>query len=91
MRFLLDQDVYAVTIRFLRDLGHDVVPVAQTGCSQADDSDLLRIAQERGRIFVTRDRVSGGLSSSRIWEQGLFIFACCLQHRMRYIRSLKES
>ena len=33
MRFLLDQDVYAVTIRFLRDFGHDVVPVAQIGCS----------------------------------------------------------
>ena len=26
MRFLLDQDVYAVTIRFLRELGHDEVP-----------------------------------------------------------------
>ena len=25
MRFLLDQDVYALTARFLRDLGHDVV------------------------------------------------------------------
>ena len=61
MRFLLDQDVYAVTIRFLRDLGHDVVPVAQIGCSQADDSDLLRIAQEQGRIFVTRDRDFGRL------------------------------
>lgn len=61
MRFLLDQDVYAVTMRFLRDLGHDVVPVAQIGCSQAEDTDLLRIAQERGRIFVTRDRDFGRL------------------------------
>ena len=61
MRFLLDQDVYAVTIRFLRDLEHDVVPVAQIGCSQADDSDLLRIAQEQGWIFVTRDRDFGRL------------------------------
>jgi len=25
VRFLLDQDVYALTARFLRDLGHDVV------------------------------------------------------------------
>ncbi|MGA9347731.1 MAG: DUF5615 family PIN-like protein [Anaerolineae bacterium] len=61
MKFLLDQDVYAVTARLLRDLGHDVVPVAQIGCSQADDSGLLRIAQEQGRIFVTRDRDFGGL------------------------------
>ena len=37
MKFLLDQDVYAATVRFLRDLGHDVVPVAQIGLSQAGD------------------------------------------------------
>jgi len=29
MRFLLDQDVYAVTARFLAGLGHDVIQVAQ--------------------------------------------------------------
>jgi predicted nuclease of predicted toxin-antitoxin system len=61
MKFLLDQDVYAATARFLSGLGYDVVPVAQIGCSQADDSDLPRIAQEQGRIFVTRDRDFGGL------------------------------
>ncbi len=61
MKFLLDQDVYAVTLRFLRGLGHDVVPVAQIGCSQANDSDLLGIAQAQDRIFVTRDRDFGGL------------------------------
>ncbi len=46
MKFLLDQDVYAATLRFLSDLGYDVVPVAQIGLSRADDSDLLRKAQE---------------------------------------------
>jgi predicted nuclease of predicted toxin-antitoxin system len=61
MKFLLDQDVYASTARFLSGLGHDVVPVAQIGLSQADDSELLRIAQEQNRIFVTRDRDFGGL------------------------------
>lgn len=29
MKFLLDQDVYAITARFLIDTGHDVVLVAQ--------------------------------------------------------------
>jgi len=61
MKFLLDQDVYASTARLLNDLGHDVVPVAQIGLSQADDSELLGIAQEQSRIFVTRDRDFGGL------------------------------
>jgi predicted nuclease of predicted toxin-antitoxin system len=61
MKFLADQDVYATTIRFLTQLGHDVVPAAQLGLAQADDTELLRVAQEQERIFVTRDRDFGGL------------------------------
>lgn len=56
MRFLLDQDVYAVTARFLRALTHDVATAAEIGCSQAADAELLHRAQEQGRILVTRDR-----------------------------------
>jgi predicted nuclease of predicted toxin-antitoxin system len=58
---VLDQDVFAVTGRFLSGLGHDVVPVAQIGLAQASDADLLREAQKQNRIFVTRDRDFGGL------------------------------
>jgi predicted nuclease of predicted toxin-antitoxin system len=61
MKFLLDQDVYAITARFIRNLGHDVVSVAEIGCSQASDAELISIAQEQGRIFVTRDRDFSGL------------------------------
>jgi len=38
MKFLLDQDVYTATARFLSGLGHDVVPVAQIGLSQAQET-----------------------------------------------------
>jgi predicted nuclease of predicted toxin-antitoxin system len=61
MKFLIDQDVYAVTTHLLRGLGHDVVPVAQLGLSRADDEELLTLAKEQGRIFVTRDRDFGSL------------------------------
>lgn len=61
MRFLLDQDVYRTTARFLSDLEHDVVSASQIGLSQADDEELLRVAQEQQRIFVTRDRDFGNL------------------------------
>ncbi len=61
MRFLLDQDVYAATARFLERLGHDVVRAAQIGLSQATDERVLAVAQEQGRIFVTRDRDFGAL------------------------------
>lgn len=61
MRFLLDQDVYAVTARHLASLGHDVVLAAQIGMSQATDSELLHLAHEQRRILVTRDRDFGSL------------------------------
>ncbi len=61
MKFLADQDIYAVTVRLLAGMGHDAVPAAQLGLSQADDMDLLRVAQQQGRILVTRDRDFGGL------------------------------
>ena len=61
MKFLADQDVYANTTRFLIGLGHDVVRAAELGMAQADDAELLRVAQVQGRIFVTRDRDFGGL------------------------------
>lgn len=61
MKLLLDQDVYVTTARFLSDLGHDVVPVAQIGLKQASDEDLLQVAHEQRRLFVTRDRDFGSL------------------------------
>jgi predicted nuclease of predicted toxin-antitoxin system len=61
MKLLLDQDVYAATARFLRDLAHDVLTAAEIGCSHATDLELLGIAREQGRVFVTRDRDFGGL------------------------------
>lgn len=61
MKFLLDQDVYALTTRFLRDLGHDVVTAAELGLAQASDETLLRRAIAANRILVTRDRDYGSL------------------------------
>lgn len=61
MKFLLDQDVYALTVRFLRDLGYDVVTASELGLSRASDIDLLKTANQQGRIFITRDRDYGNL------------------------------
>jgi predicted nuclease of predicted toxin-antitoxin system len=71
MRLLLDQDVYAITARFLRGLNHDVVTAADIGGSRAADEDLLVIAQEQGRLFVTRDRDFGGLVFVRDFGAGV--------------------
>jgi len=61
MRFLIDQDVYATTVRFLSQLGHDVVTVGQLGLAQAQDVELLQLAHDQSRLFITRDRDFGNL------------------------------
>lgn len=61
MKFLLDQDVYGLTERFIRDQGYDIVTASELGLSRAQDSDLLKIAGEQKRIFVTRDKDYGNL------------------------------
>lgn len=61
MKFPLDQDVYALTARFLTEQGHDVLTASQLGLSRAQDSDLLKRAADEGRIFVTRGRDYGNL------------------------------
>lgn len=61
MKLLLDQDVYAVTAKFLIDAGYDVVLVAQLGLERATDEEILQTAQEQNRILITRDRDYGNL------------------------------
>lgn len=61
MKFLLDQDVYSVTRRFLQDQKHDVVSVSEIGLARGEDLEVLIRAREEGRILVTRDRDFGGL------------------------------
>ncbi len=61
MRLLLDQDVYEATARFLIDLKHDIMRVAELGMAQASDEENLKKAQELNRVFVTRDRDYGNL------------------------------
>ncbi len=61
MRLLLDQDVYAVTARFLKDLGHDVVLAAELGLATASDTLVLEKARAENRILITRDNDYGHL------------------------------
>ena len=61
MKFLLDQDVYAATGRFLAALGHEVITASDLGLAGAEDSTLLDSARKEDRVLVTRDRDFGGL------------------------------
>jgi len=67
LQFLLDQDVYALTARFLSGAGHDITLAAELGLAQGSDQEILQKAQELGRILITRDRDYGHL----VFVQGL--------------------
>jgi len=63
MKLLADQDVYVTTVRYLRNLGYDVITAYEIGLSKAEDIDLLKKAKEQNWLFVTRDRDFGGLNN----------------------------
>jgi len=61
MRFLIDQDVYMLTVDHLRELGHDVITAKELGMHEAGDIELLKKTKELSRILITRDKDFGML------------------------------
>jgi predicted nuclease of predicted toxin-antitoxin system len=62
MRFIADQDVYWLTIRVLREWGHEVTTARDLGMQKASDEDLLDKARALSKIFLTRDKDFGTLT-----------------------------
>ena len=53
MRLLADENIQAVTVRFLQSLGHDVQSVMGAGLKSADDDSVFDHAQAEGRVLLT--------------------------------------
>lgn len=58
-RFLADEDVYAITVRWLRATAHDVLFVCETSQRGVSDERIWDWARQEGRILVTRDKGFG--------------------------------
>ncbi|MDI6766556.1 MAG: DUF5615 family PIN-like protein [Bacteroidota bacterium] len=71
MKFLLDQDVYLITGEFLKKLRQDVILVSEIGHAQSSDQELLTIARNTDRIFITRDRDFGELIFLKKYSVGV--------------------
>jgi hypothetical protein len=56
VRFLVDQDVYELTVRHLRESGHDVLKVAAIGLARGDDLELLTAAARELKVHGFDDR-----------------------------------
>jgi predicted nuclease of predicted toxin-antitoxin system len=55
LRFLADECVYHITVRLLRERGHDVVTVQEAGLSGKADPIVLAHAVSERRVFITND------------------------------------
>ena len=53
MRLLADENLQEPTLRFLRELGHDVHGVNEAGLKSAPDADIFRQAQQEQRVVLT--------------------------------------
>ena len=55
MKFLADECVYHITVKALRNWGHDVFTVQEAGLAGHENGDILEYAVGTGRILITND------------------------------------
>jgi predicted nuclease of predicted toxin-antitoxin system len=55
MRFLLDEHISRVVLKYLRRLGHDTERVVDVGLRGASDRELILWAKSQKRVIVSRD------------------------------------
>ena len=68
--FLLDANISPVVARILHRFGIDARAVSATPLESADDVDLLKLAEEEGRLFVTYDLKTVPLFVMTLRSQG---------------------
>jgi predicted nuclease of predicted toxin-antitoxin system len=70
MKIVTDQDVYGLTIKKLKEWGHEVVTAKELGLHKSSDEDILKAARESGRLLITRDKDFGTLLFLKEKESG---------------------
>lgn len=78
MRLLIDQDVYAPTVKVLEAAGHDVVRAAELGMARALDAAILAAATADHRTVVTRDLDFGRLVQAGSPAAPVIILRCAV-------------
>jgi len=54
MKFLLDENISHLTLKFLREMGYDAKGIPEH-LKGSDDEDIINLAIEEGRIAITLD------------------------------------
>lgn len=62
---LADENIHPDVIQYLREQGHDVHSVYETGLVGHSDSDVLRVAQQSGRVVISHDSDFGTITLAK--------------------------
>ena len=60
--FLTDENIQPAVLKYLRNMGLDVLDVKENGLRGTSDSELLRLAFTENRIIITHDSDFGNLA-----------------------------
>ncbi len=82
VRFLADESCDFVIVRALRAAGHDVTAVAEIALG-AEDSEVIELAVNEGRILLTEDKDFGTLVFAQGQDSaGVFLLRFPISARM---------
>jgi len=68
MRFITDENIARAVIQMLRNLGHDVKDIVESGLTGLEDDDIIRMGLDEGRIIITHDKDFGSILSYPLKE-----------------------
>lgn len=89
MKFLADVNFPQSAIRFLRDLGYDVLD-SKKDYLRAPDIELNRLAKDEERVILTRDSDYKDLVKLPKYQVPLILFRLADQKPVHIIEHLKE-
>jgi predicted nuclease of predicted toxin-antitoxin system len=56
MKIFVDENIPAITVRDLRQNGHDIMEIRGTDKEGMTDEDIWKMAQKDGRLLITTDK-----------------------------------
>lgn len=65
MKFLVDENLGASTVKLLREMGHEVLWVPESKLMGIKDKKLFQMLQQKGMVLITKDVGFGNIFTYR--------------------------
>lgn len=81
MKIFVDENIPVMTVRELRNMGHDVVDIRGTELEGITDEEILKVVEKEKRLLVTTDR--GFIRSRHEKNYGILIVRLKQPNRLK--------